>query len=168
MGRNYKDYDILKGCKAVGMACSPVLRRIELKLNRMKTTLVTVMLMLALAASAQSIDTTTVQLSPDYLDFDEVKLQIAAQQYDSIMYGDFKEYPFGIVFLNGMGGVYDFRNAGLVTEIIYENLTYAGKKDDDDDVYHFFRWEDDETIGKMCVSESDAGVVSIGCKKEKE
>ena len=134
----------------------------------MKTTLVTVMLMLAFAASAQSIDTTTVQLSPDYLDFDEVKLQIAAQQYDSIMYGDLKEYPFGIVFQNGKGGVYDFRNAGLVTEIIYESLTYAGKKDDDDDVYHFFRWEDDETIGKMCVSESDAGVVSIGYKKDKE
>ena len=134
----------------------------------MKTSLVTVMLMLALAASAQSIDTTTVPLSPDYFDFDEVKLQIAAQQYDSIMYGDLKEYPFGIVFQNGKGGVYDFRNAGLVTEIIYENLTYAGKKDDDDDVYHFFRWEDDETIGKMCVSESDAGVVSIGYKKEKE
>ena len=133
----------------------------------MKTTLVTVMLMLAFAASAQSIDTTTVQLSPDYLDFDEVKLQIAAQQYDSIMYGDLKEYPFGIVFQNGKGGVYDFRNAGLVTEIIYESLTYAGKKDDDD-VYHFFRWEDDETIGKMCVSESDAGVVSIGKKKKKE
>lgn len=84
----------------------------------MKTTLVTVMLMLALAASAQSIDTTTVQLSPDYLDFDEVKLQIAVQQYDSIMYGDLKEYPFGIVFQNGKGGVYDFRNAKLVTEII--------------------------------------------------
>lgn len=133
----------------------------------MKTTLVTIMLMLAFAASAQSIDTTTVQLSPDYLDFDEVKLQIAAQQYDSIMYGDLKEYPFGIVFQNGKGGVYDFRNAGLVTEIIYENLTYAGKKDDDD-VYHFFRWENEETIGKMCVSESDAGVVSIGYKKEKE
>ena len=134
----------------------------------MKTALLTAMLMLALAASAQSIDTTTVQLSPDYLDFDEVKLQIAVQQYDSIMYGDLKEYPFGIVFQNGKGGVYDFRNAGLVTEIIYDNLTYAGKKDDDDDVYHFFRWEDDETIGKMCVSESDAGVVSIGYKKEKE
>lgn len=134
----------------------------------MKTTLVTVMLMLALAASAQTIDTTAVQLSPDYLDFDEVKLQIAAQQYDSIMYGDFKEYPFGIVFQKGKGGIYDFRNAGLVTEIIYENLTYAGKKDDDDEVYHFFRWEDEETIGKMCVSESDAGVVSIGYKKEKE
>ena len=134
----------------------------------MKTTLVTVMLMLALAASAQTIETTAVQLSPDYLDFDEVKLQIAAQQYDSIMYGDLKEYPFGIVFQNGKGGIYDFRNAGLVTEIIYENLTYAGKKDDDDEVYHFFRWEDEETIGKMCVSESDAGVVSIGYKKEKE
>lgn len=134
----------------------------------MKTPLVTVLLMLALAASAQSIDTTTVQLSPDYLDFDEVKLQIAVQQYDSIMYGDLKEYPFGIVFQNGKGGVYDFRNAKLVTEIIYENLTYAGKKDDDDDIYHFFRWEDKETIGKMCVSESDAGVVSIGYKKEKE
>jgi len=134
----------------------------------MKTTLVTVMLMLALAASAQSIDTTAVQLSLDYLDFDEVKLQIAAQQYDSIMYGDLKEYPFGIVFQNGKGGVYDFRNAKLVTEIIYDSLTYAGKKDDDDDVYHFFRWEDDETIGKMCVSESDAGIVSIGYKKEKE
>lgn len=134
----------------------------------MKTTLVTVLLMLALAASAQSIDTTTVQLSPDYLNFDEVKLQIAVQQYDSIMYGDLKEYPFGIVFQNGKGGVYDFRNAKLVTEIIYENLTYAGKKDDDDDVYHFFRWEDEETIGKMCVSESDAGVVSVGYKKEIE
>ena len=35
-------------------------------------------------------------------------------------------------------------------------------------VYHFFRWEDEETIGKMCVSESDAGVISIGYKKEKE
>lgn len=134
----------------------------------MKTTLVTVMLMLAFAASAQSIDTTTVQLSPDYLDSDEVKLQIAVQQYASIMYGELKEYPFGIVFQNGKGGVYDFRNAKLVTEIIYENLTYAGKKDDNDDVYYFFRWEDDETIGKMCVSESDAGVVSIGYKKEKE
>lgn len=134
----------------------------------MKTTLVTVMLLLALAASAQSIDTTTVQLSPDYLDFDEVKLQIAVQQYDSIMYGDLKEYPFGIVFQNGKGGVYDFRNAKLVTEIIYENLTYAGKKDDDDDIYHFFCWEDEKTIGKMCVSESDAGVVSVGYKKEKE
>ena len=133
----------------------------------MKTTLVTVMVMLALAASAQSIDTTTVQLSPDYLDFDEVKLQIAVQQYDSIMYGDFKEYPFGIVFQNGKGGVYDFRNAGLVTEIIYENLTYAGKKDDDDEVYHFFIWEDVEMTGKLCISESDAGVVSIGCKKVK-
>ena len=84
----------------------------------MKTTLVTVMLMLAFAASAQSIDTTTVQLSPDYLDFDEVKLQIAAQQYDSIMYGDLKEYPFGIVLQNGKGGVYDFRNAGLVTVLL--------------------------------------------------
>jgi len=134
----------------------------------MKTTLVTVLLMMALVASAQSIDTTTVQLSPDYLDFDRVKIEVALYQYDSIMYGDLSEYPFGIVFQDGKGGVYDFRNAKLVTEIIYENLTYAGKKDDDDDIYHFFRWEDEETIGKMCVSDSDAGVVSVGYKKEKE
>ena len=133
----------------------------------MKTTLVTVLLMLALAASAQSIDTSTVQPTPDYLDFDRVKIEVALHQYDSIMYGDLSEYPFGIVFQDGKGGVYDFRNAKLVTEIIYENLTYAGKKNDDD-IYHFFRWEDEETIGKMCVSESDAGVVSIGYKKEKE
>ena len=134
----------------------------------MKATLVTAMLMLTLAASAQSIDTTTVQPSPDYVDFDRMKLEIALQQYDSILYGDLKEYPFGIVFQNGKAGIYDFRNAGLVTEIIYENLDYAGKKDDGGEVYHFFRWEDEETIGKMCVSESDAGVVSIGYKKEKE
>jgi len=49
----------------------------------MKTTLVTVMLMLALAASAQSIDTTTVQPSSDYLDFDRVKIEIALHQYDT-------------------------------------------------------------------------------------
>lgn len=134
----------------------------------MKTTIVTVLLMLALAASAQTIDTITVQLTPDYINFDRVKIEVALHQYDSIMYGDFSEYPFGIVFQGGKGGVYDFRNAKLVTKIIYENLTYAGKKNDDDDIYHFFRWEDEETIGKMCVSESDAGVVSIGYKKEKE
>ena len=133
----------------------------------MKATLVTVMLMLTLAASAQSIDTATVQPTPEYLDFDRVNLEIALQQYDSIMYGDLKEYPFGIVFQDGKGGAYDFRNAGLVTEIIYENLDYAGKKDDDDEVYHFFIWEDVEMTGKLCVSESDAGVVSIGCKKVK-
>ena len=133
----------------------------------MKTTLVTVLLMLALATSAQSIDTNSVQLTPEYLDFDRVKIEIALQQYDSIMYGNLSEYPFGIVFQDGEGGIYDFRNAKLVTEIIYGNLTYAGKKDDDEDVYHFFFWEDEETIGKMCVSESDAGVVSIGYKKEK-
>ena len=136
--------------------------------NRMKTSLVTVMLMLALATSAQSIDTISVQPTPDYLDFDRVKIEVALHQYDSVMYGDLKEYPFGIVFQDGKAGVYDFRNAELVTEIIYENLTYAGKKVDDDEVYHFFRWEDEETIGKMCISESDAGVVSIGYKKEKE
>jgi hypothetical protein len=134
----------------------------------MKTTLVTVLLMMALAASAQSIDTITVQPTPEYLDFDRVKIEVALHQYDSIMYGNLSEYPFGIVFQEGKGGVYDFRNAKLVTEIIYENLTYAGKKDDDDNIFHFFRWEDKETIGKMCVSESDAGVVSIGYKKEKE
>ena len=134
----------------------------------MKTTIVTVLLMLALAASAQSIDTITVQLTPDYINFDRVKIEVALHQYDSIMYGDLSEYPFGIVFQDGKGGVYDFRNAKLVTEIIYENLTYAGKKNDDDDIYHFFCWEDEETKGKMCVSESDAGVVSIGYKKEKE
>ena len=111
--------------------------------------------MLALATSAQSIDTNSVQLTPEYLDFDRVKIEIALQQYDSIMYGNLSEYPFGIVFQDGEGGIYDFRNA------------YAGKKDDDEDVYHFFFWEDEETIGKMCVSESDAGVVSIGYKKEK-
>jgi hypothetical protein len=134
----------------------------------MKTTLVTVLLMMALAASAQSIDTITVQPTPEYLDFDRVKIEVALHQYDSIMYGNLSEYPFGIVFQEGKGCVYDFRNAKLVTEIIYENLTYAGKKDDDDNIFHFFRWEDKETIGKMCVSESDAGVVSIGYKKEKE
>ena len=133
----------------------------------MKTTLVIVLLMLALATSAQSIDTVTMQPAPEYLDFDRVKIEIALQQYDSIVYGNLSEYPFGIVFHDGKGGVYDFRNAKLVTEIIYGNLTYTGKKDDDDDVFHFFRWEDEETIGKMCVSESDAGVVSIGYKKEK-
>ena len=122
--------------------------------------------MAAISAYAQTPD--TIHPSPEYLDFDRTKLEIAMQQYDSIMYGDLSEYPFGIVFQNGKGGVYDFRNAGLVTEIIYENLTYSGKKDDDDEVYHFFRWEDEETIGKMCVSESDAGVVSIGYQKEKE
>ena len=118
------------------------------------------------SAAAQTLD--TLQPTSEYLDFDRVKIEIALQQYDSIMCGDIKEFPFGIVFQNGKGGVYDFRNAELVTEIIYENLIYAGKKDDDDEVYHFFRWEDEETIGKMCVSESDAGVVSIGYKKEKE
>ena len=133
----------------------------------MKTTLVIVLLMLALATSAQSIDTVTMQPAPEYLDFDRVKIEIALQQYDSIVYGNLSEYPFGIVFQDGKGGVYDFRNAKLVTEIIYGNLTYTGKKDYDDDVFHFFRWEDEETIGKMCVSESDAGVVSIGYKKEK-
>ena len=123
--------------------------------------------MLAPAASAQSIETITVQPTPDYLNFDRVKIEVALHQYDSIMYGDLSEYPFVILFQDSKGGVYDFRNAKLVTEIIYGNLTYTGKKDDDDDVFHFFRWEDEETIGKMCVSESDAGVVSIGYKKEK-
>ena len=107
----------------------------------MKTTLVTVMLMLALAASAQSIDTINVQPAPDYLDFDRLKIEVALQQYDSIMCGNLSEYPFGVVFQDGKGGVYDFRNLKLVTEIIYENLTYAGKKNDDDKVYHLFRWE---------------------------
>lgn len=46
----------------------------------MKATLVTVMLMLTLAASAQSIDTAIVQPTPEYLDFDRVKLEIALQQ----------------------------------------------------------------------------------------
>ena len=121
--------------------------------------------MLALAFTVQAQTPDTIQTPPDYLDFDRVKIEVALHQYDSVMYGDLKEYPFGIVFQDGKGGVYDFRNAELVTEIIYENLDYSGKKDDDDEVYHVFSWEDEEMIGKLCISESDAEAVSIGCKK---
>ena len=95
----------------------------------------------ALAASAQSIDTINVQPTPDYLDFNRLKIEVALQQYDSIMCGNLSEYPFGVVFQDGKGGVYDFRNLKLLTEIIYGNMTCAGKKNDDDEVYHLFRWE---------------------------
>ena len=130
----------------------------------MKSTLFTALLMLAIATSAQTTD--TIQTPPDYLDFDRVKIEVALQQYDSVMYGDLKEYPFGIVFQDGKAGVYDFRNAELVTEIIYENLNYAGPQEGETDTYHIFRWENDKEYGLISVSESDGGVMGISYKKE--
>ena len=134
----------------------------------MKTTLLTTMLMLFLAASAQSIDTITVHPTPEYLDFDRVKIEVALHQYDSIMYGDLSEYPFGIVFQDGKGGIYDFRNAKLVTEIIYESMSYLRTQESEFDTYHIFRWENEEEYGLISVSESENGVITITYKKEEE
>ena len=127
-----------------------------------------IFLSLLLSASFSAIAQTpdTIQTPPDYLDFDRVKIEIALQQYDSVMHGDLKEYPFGIVFQDGKGGVYDFRNAELVTEIIYENLFYAGPQEGETDTYHIFRWENDKEYGLISVSESDGGVMGISYKKE--
>ena len=122
--------------------------------------------MLALAFTVQAQTPDTIQTPPDYLDFDRVKIEVALQQYDSVMHGDLKEYPFGIVFQDGKAGVYDFRNAELVTEIIYENLFFAGPQEGETDTYHIFRWENDEEYGLISVSESDAGVMGISYKKE--
>ena len=130
----------------------------------MKIIILFLLLSATFSTFAQTPD--TIQTPPDYLDFDRVKIEVALQQYDSVMYGDLKEYPFGIVFQDGKGGVYDFRNAELVTEIIYENLNYAGPQEGENDTYHIFRWENDEEYGLISVSESDGGVMGISYKKE--
>ena len=132
----------------------------------MKATLVTALLMLALAASAQSIDTTTVQPSSDYLDFDRVRIEIALHQYDSVMHGDLEEYPFGIVFQDGKAGVYDFRNAKLVTEVKYTSMSYVKRQEGEDDTCHLFRFETEEACGLVLVSESDGSMMEASQKKE--
>ena len=134
----------------------------------MKTVLLTAMLMLALAASAQSIDTITVQPPREYLDFDRAKLEIPLQLYDSILHGDIKEIPFGFVFLDGKTGIYDFQNLKLMTEIKYESLFYRGTQESEYDTYHIFRWENDEEYGLISVSESDGSMMTVAYKKEKE
>ena len=130
----------------------------------MKIIILFLLLSATFSTFAQTPD--TIQTPPDYLDFDRVKIEVALHQYDSVMYGDLKEYPFGIVFQDGKAGVYDFRNAELVTEIIYENLNYAGPQEGETDTYHIFRWENDEEYGLISVSESDASVMGISYKKE--
>lgn len=65
----------------MGTALQPDFKRIVLK-NRMKTALLTTILMLALAA--QSIDTITVQPPREYLDFDRAKLEIPLQKKKNI------------------------------------------------------------------------------------
>ena len=131
----------------------------------MKTTLITTVLMLALAASAQSIDTVTVQPSSEYLDFNKVKLDIVLLQYDSILHADIKQYPYGIVYQGGKGGVYDFQNLQLLTETKYDHLHYAGRSVDEDGVFHLFIWEDDNLMGKILISESSGTYVGVSYKK---
>lgn len=131
----------------------------------MKTTLLTVILTMALAVSAQSIDTTTVQPSSEYFDFDKVKLDIVLQQYDSILHADIKEHPYGIVFQGGKGAVYNFQNLQLLTEIKYDHLHYAGRSVDEDSVFHLFTWEDDDLVGKILISESSGTYLEFSYKK---
>lgn len=120
--------------------------------------------MLTIAASAQSIDTTTVQPSSGYLDFDKAKLDIVLQQYDSILHADIKEYPYGIVFQCGKGGVYDFQNLQPLTEIKYDHLHYAGRSVDEDGMFHLFTWEDDDLVGKILISESSGTYLEFSYK----
>lgn len=122
--------------------------------------------MAVLSSTAQTPD--TIQSPPDYLDFDKVKLEIALQQYDSIMHGDIKEYPFGFVFQDGKAGIYDFQNLKLLTEIIYESLSYTDIQEGENDTYHMFRWETEEEQGVISVSESSGDVMSVSYKKETE
>lgn len=134
----------------------------------MKTILITTMMMLTLAASAQTTDTISIQPSPEYLDFDKAKLEIPLQMYDSIMHSDIKVIPFGFVFQDGKAGIYDFQNLQLVTEIIYKRLFYTDIKEGEIDNYHMFQYETEDEYGLISVSESDRSVMRVVCKKEGE
>ena len=84
------------------------------------------------------------------------------------MYGDIKEVPFGYVFQDGKVGIYNFQDVKLVTEIIYESMSYLGIQESELDTYHIFRWENDEEYGLISVSESENSVIIVTYKKEEE
>ena len=152
----------------------------------MNMKLLTVVLLMPFAASAQEIeavdsidvetgviyyaDSTQVidTISTDTIDCANPPIpQIPLEECDSLMARDVTDH-YGVVYKSGKCGIYDLVKHENVTRIEYSYLWYAYRKEFEGEYFTYFSWEEPETLGVIGVAEANNQFVAISMPKKRD
>lgn len=93
--------------------------------------------------------------------------QIPLSACDSIVVKSLTD-RYGVVYLNGKCGIYDFQKEENVTKIEYGYLAFASRKKLDEEYYTYFTWEEEDTIGFIGVAEANNEFIGIANPKKED
>lgn len=91
--------------------------------------------------------------------------QIPLDECDSLMVSSPGD-RYGIVWKNGMCGIYDISKGENVTRIEYKDLWFSFRKEMEGEYYSYFGWDEDTTKGVIGVAEVNNQFITISMPKE--
>ena len=116
------------------------------------------------ADSTQVSDT----ISTDTIDCTNPPIpQIPLDKCDSLMVSSPGD-RYGVVWKNGMCGIYDISKGENVTRIEYKDLWFSFRKEMEGEYYSYFGWDEDTTKGVIGVAEVNNQFIAISMPKKDE
>lgn len=91
--------------------------------------------------------------------------QIPLDECDSLMVSSPGD-RYGVVWKNGMCGIYDISKGENVTRIEYKDLWFSFRKEMEGEYYSYFGWDEDTTKGVIGVAEVNNQFITISMPKE--
>ena len=93
--------------------------------------------------------------------------QIPLDECDSLMVSSPGD-RYGVVWKNGMCGIYDISKGENVTRIKYKDLWFSFRKEMEGEYYSYFGWDEDTTKGVIGVAEVNNQFIAISMPKKDE
>ncbi|WP_158215013.1 hypothetical protein [Prevotella sp. P4-119] len=93
--------------------------------------------------------------------------QIPLDECDSLMVSS-PVHRYGVVWKNGMCGIYDISKGENVTRIEYKKLWFSFRKEMEGEYYSYFGWDEEETKGIIGVAEANNQFMAISMPKKDE
>ena len=90
--------------------------------------------------------------------------QIPLDECDSLMVSSPGD-RYGVVWKNGMCGIYDISKGENVTRIEYKDLWFSFRKEMEGEYYSYFGWDEDTTKGVIGVAEVNNQFIAISIPK---
>lgn len=91
--------------------------------------------------------------------------QIPLDECDSLMVSSLGD-RYGVVWKNGMCGIYDISKGENVTRIEYKDLWFSFRKEMEGEYYSYFGWDEDTTKGVIGVAEVNNQYIAISMPKK--
>ena len=93
--------------------------------------------------------------------------QIPLDDCDSLMVSSPGD-RYGVVWKNGMCGIYDISKGENVTRFEYKDLWFSFRKEMEGEYYSYFGWDEDTTKGVIGVAEVNNQFITISMPKKDE